>query len=78
MSGELPNRLPRPPQELDELRRVWALPRGIRLLTEYNNTFIGGLYVATAFVFFVAAGILALVMRAQLAVREKDLVGPAL
>jgi cytochrome c oxidase subunit I+III len=74
----LPNPVPRPPEELEELKRVWALPRGIRLLTEYNNTFIGGLYVATAFLFFVLAGILALVMRAQLAVPENDLVGPAL
>ena len=74
----LPNPIPRPPEELEELKRVWALPRGIRLLTEYNNTFIGGLYVATAFLFFVLAGILALVMRAQLAVPGNDLVGPAL
>jgi cytochrome c oxidase subunit I+III len=74
----LPNALPRPPEELRELERVWALPRGIRILTEYNNTFIGGLYVATAFLFFVLAGILALVMRAQLALPENDLVSPAL
>jgi cytochrome c oxidase subunit I+III len=73
-----PNAIPRPPEELEELRRVWALPRGIRLLTEYNNTFIGGLYVATAFLFFLLAGILALLMRAQLAVPGNDLVGPEL
>jgi cytochrome c oxidase subunit I+III len=72
------NPIPRPPEELEELKRIWALPRGIRLLTEYNNTFIGGLYVATAFVFFVLAGILALLMRAQLAVPGNNLVGPEL
>ena len=63
---------------LATLRHVWALPRGLRLLTEYNNNVIGALYVATAFVFFVLAGILALVMRVQLAVPDNDLVGPSL
>jgi cytochrome c oxidase subunit I+III len=76
--SDLPNRIPRPPQELEELRRIWALPRGIRLLTEYNNTFIGGLYVGTAFVFFLLAGILALLMRTQLAVPQNDFIGPEL
>jgi cytochrome c oxidase subunit I+III len=74
----LPNSVPRPPEELEELERIWALPRGIRILTEYNNTFIGGLYVATAFVFFLLAGILALVMRAQLAVPDNNLVSQEL
>ena len=64
--------------DLATLRRIWALPRGIRLLTEYNNNVIGAFYVATAFVFFVLAGILALVMRVQLAVPDNDLVGPSL
>ena len=76
--SELPNAAPRPPEELRRLKKVWALPRGLRILTEYNNTVIGALYVATAFLFFVLAGILALVMRAQLAVPENNLVGPDL
>ncbi|MDQ3025892.1 MAG: cytochrome c oxidase subunit I [Pseudomonadota bacterium] len=76
--NELPNPLPRPPDELEQLRKVWALPKGIRILTEYNNTVIGALYVATAFVFFVLGGILALLMRAQLSVPENNLVSPAL
>jgi heme/copper-type cytochrome/quinol oxidase subunit 1 len=77
MSG-LPNATPRPPGELEGLERAWALPRGIRVLTEYNNTLIGALYVATAFVFFVLAGILALVMRVQLSVPENAFVSPTL
>jgi len=77
MTG-LPNPLPRPPGELEQLRKIWALPRGLRLLTEYNNNFIGGLYVATAFLFFVLAGVLALLMRTQLAVPQNTLVGPEL
>ena len=75
-AGALPNALPRPPGELEALERVWALPKGFRILTEYNNTLIGGLYVATAFLFFVLAGILGLMMRAQLAVPNNDLIGP--
>jgi cytochrome c oxidase subunit I+III len=74
----LPHPLPRPAGELEQLRRIWALPRGLRLLTEYNNNFIGLLYVGTAFLFFVLAGMLALLMRSQLAVPENDLVGPEL
>jgi cytochrome c oxidase subunit I+III len=73
-----PNPEPRPPEELEALRRIWAIPRGWRFLTEYNNTVIGGFYVATAFLFFVLAGVLSLVMRVQLAVPESGLVGPTL
>ena len=36
--------------------------------TEPNNTWIGLLYVGTAFFFFLAAGVLAVLMRIQLAV----------
>ena len=64
---ETPNPLPRPPEELEQLRRIWAMPRGLALLTEYNNSLIGPLYVATALLFFLLAGVLALIIRAQLA-----------
>jgi cytochrome c oxidase subunit I+III len=63
-----PNSLPRPKDELRKLRRVWALPRGLRILSAVNNTVIGYFYIATAFLFFLLAGILALLMRTQLAV----------
>jgi cytochrome c oxidase subunit I+III len=78
VTAALPNPGPRPPGELETLRRIWAIPRGIRVLTEYNNTIIGVLYVGTAFLFFVLAGILALVMRVQLAVPGNPLVTPEL
>jgi len=70
----LPNPLPRPAGELEELERVWAAPKGWRLLTVVNNTHIGLMYIGTALLFFVLAGILALIMRAQLAVPDNDLV----
>jgi cytochrome c oxidase subunit I+III len=75
---ELPNSLPRPAGELDELRRVWARPTGLRAVTVINNNYVGILYVGAAFLFFLLGGILALLMRAQLAVPQNDLVGPAL
>ncbi|WP_166036832.1 cbb3-type cytochrome c oxidase subunit I [Sphingosinicella sp. YJ22] len=57
----------RPAGEFDELNRIWAAPTGIAKLTAVNNNYVGVWYIATAFLFFVLAGVLALVMRAQLA-----------
>ena len=62
-----PTSEPRPPEELAELKRIWCAPKGWELLTAVNNNYIGVFYVAAAFLFFVLAGILALVMRVQLA-----------
>jgi heme/copper-type cytochrome/quinol oxidase subunit 2 len=74
----LPSALPRPPGELAELERVWVPPRGWRRLTAVNNTHIGLYYIATALLFFVLAGVLALLMRAQLALPDNTLLGPQL
>jgi cytochrome c oxidase subunit I+III len=65
---KLPNSLPRPPGELEALRLVWRVPKGWRILAAVNNTVVGYFYIGTAFLFFLAAGILALLMRLQLAV----------
>jgi cytochrome c oxidase subunit I+III len=64
----LPNSAPRPAGELEDLKRIWASPKGWRIVSDVNNTVIGGFYVGTALLFFVLAGILALLMRLQLAV----------
>ena len=56
----------RPQSEVDELERIWAPPRGWRMLTIVNNNYVGLWYVATAFLFFLLAGVLALAIRAQL------------
>jgi len=66
--SDYPNPLPRPASELANLERAWALPRGLRILTAVNNTVIGYFYIGTAFLFFLLAGILALLIRLQLAV----------
>jgi heme/copper-type cytochrome/quinol oxidase subunit 1 len=76
--NELPNPLPRPAGELEELRRLWSRPRGLHAVTVINNNYVGILYVAAAFLFFLLGGVLALLMRAQLAVPQNDLVGPGL
>lgn len=75
-TGEYPQTLLRPPDELDRLKAAWALPKGWRIVSAVNNTVIGYLYVATAFGFFVLAGILALLMRTQLAVPDNTFIGP--
>jgi cytochrome c oxidase subunit I+III len=62
-----PTSEPRPEGEVEELKRIWAAPKGWGLLTAVNNNYVGFFYVATAFLFFLLAGILALVMRVQLA-----------
>ena len=66
----LPNSVPRPGGELARLEDVWRTPSGWRFFKSVNNTNIGLLYIGTALLFFILAGILALLMRVQLAVPE--------
>ncbi|MFL5576732.1 MAG: cytochrome c oxidase subunit I, partial [Gemmatimonadaceae bacterium] len=55
------------PEATERLEAAWAMPRRFGRLKEVNNTSIGVLYIATGFLFFLGAGVLALVMRLQLA-----------
>lgn len=55
------------PDGYERLRAAWAKPRRFWFLTEVNNTHIGLLYIATGFLFFLGGGVLALLMRIQLA-----------
>jgi cytochrome c oxidase subunit I+III len=71
----LPNPAPRPEGELEELERVWQRPKGIHFISAVNNNYVGVWYVGTAFLFFVLAGLLALIMRTQLAQPELRLIG---
>jgi cytochrome c oxidase subunit I+III len=70
-----PSPLPRPPGELEELKRIWQPPTGLKFITVVNNTYVGVFYVGTALLFFLLAGVLALLMRTQLAVPDNDLIG---
>ncbi|HEY6133227.1 MAG TPA: cbb3-type cytochrome c oxidase subunit I [Rubrivivax sp.] len=77
-SQALPNRLPRPPGELAALERAWAPPTGWRVLSAVNNTHVGLFYIGTSLLFFVLAGVLGLMIRAQLAVPGNTVLGPQL
>ena len=59
---------PRPDGELEQLEEVWCGPRKPwEWITAINNNYIGVYYVGAAMMFFVLAGILAVLMRTQLA-----------
>ena len=73
-ASDLPNPEPRPEGELEELERIWRVPTGWRALSAVNNQTIGFYYLGTALFFFLFAGVLALMMRAQLAVPDNTLV----
>ena len=58
----------RPEGELEQLDEVWCGPRRPwEWITAINNNYIGVYYVGAAMLFFVLAGVLALLMRTQLA-----------
>jgi cytochrome c oxidase subunit I+III len=50
------------------LIKAWAPPKGWRYWSEVNNTTVGIWYTATAFLFLLFGGVLALLIRVQLAV----------
>ena len=55
------------------LDKAWEMPRGWRYWSAVNNTQVGLWYTTTAFIFFLFAGVLALLIRAQLAVPDNTL-----
>ncbi|SER74906.1 cytochrome c oxidase subunit I+III [Tranquillimonas rosea] len=79
MTGFPDNLPPAPPYdpERDKAQRerlldTWRGPTGWRYLAAVNNDKVGIWYLLTAFGFFVFAGILALMIRTQLAVPDND------
>ncbi|HET8726377.1 MAG TPA: cytochrome c oxidase subunit I [Alphaproteobacteria bacterium] len=73
----LPNPKPRSSEEFEQLKAVWRAPKGFSFITVVNNTYVGLFYIGTAVLFFLLAGVLALMMRSQLAVPENDLMSEA-
>lgn len=73
-AARLPDRRPRPDGELEELKEIWKRPKGLSIVTAVNNDIVGSAYVGAALLFFVLAGILALLMRTQLAMPLADVV----
>ncbi len=53
--------------QAERLLRAWKTPTGFRYWSAVNNTEVGVWYTVVAFVFFLFAGVLALLMRVQLA-----------
>ena len=70
------------PEELaqhERLDRIWREPAGfLGWFKAVHHTTIGKRYIATAFVFFLLAGLMAGVMRLQLAFPENHVLGPDL
>jgi cytochrome c oxidase subunit 1 len=61
------------------LAHTWAPPRGIiGFLSEVDHKRIGMRFILTALVFFALGGVLAALMRIQLAVPENRFLGPDL
>jgi cytochrome c oxidase subunit I+III len=60
----------------EALERIWAPPKGWRILSAVNNTIIGYFYIGAALLFFLLAGILGLLMRTQLAVPSNTFLSP--
>ena len=58
--------------QAEELRAAWAAPKGWRYWTSVNNTQVGLWYAGSAFFFMLFAGVLALMVRVQLAVPDND------
>ncbi len=72
-----------PPQEVqraqeERLLKTWETPKGWRYWSAVNNTEVGVWYTATAFLFFLFGGVLALLMRIQLAVPGNQFLSPDL
>jgi cytochrome c oxidase subunit I+III len=70
LSGPLDPELRRGQEQ--RLLRVWETPKGLRYWSAVNNTEVGIWYTATAFLFFLFGGVLALLMRVQLARPDHD------
>jgi cytochrome c oxidase subunit I+III len=58
------------------LDRVWGTGPGWRRLSAVNHTVLGKRFMLTAFVFFAIGGLLAMLIRAQLATPDAAFVGP--
>jgi cytochrome c oxidase subunit I+III len=73
------NQVPPTPENDADLERTWRDPPGfIGWFSAINHKAIGLRYIVTTFAFFVAAGVLALLMRLQLARPGNQLIGPDL
>jgi len=59
-----------------ELTRIWGANPGLGQLAAVNHTALGRRFIVTAFLFFAIGGILAMLVRAQIATSHSAFVGP--
>ncbi|HEX2525431.1 MAG TPA: cytochrome c oxidase subunit I [Geminicoccus sp.] len=65
------------PVELHQrLERIWGTGPGFGRLAAVNHTLLGRRFIITAFLFFAVGGILAMLIRAQIATSHSAFVGP--
>ncbi len=63
-------------ERAERLLKAWETPTGWRYWSAVNNSEVGLWYTLTAFVFFLFGGVLALIMRIQLAIPENNWLTP--
>ena len=69
----------RSPEQLHrEFHAVWRNPPGLGTLAAVNHTSLGLRFMITGLVFFLIGGLLAMLVRTQLALPEQDLLSPEL
>ena len=66
----------RDPEAFDRFYQTWEGPTGIRVLSTVDNTPLGPAMMILAFTFLLIGGVLALLMRVQLAVPNNTFLGP--
>jgi len=66
------------PEQTQRLAEAWKTPTGWRYWSAVNNSEVGRWYTGMSLVFFLFAGLLALLMRVQLAVPDNDFVSAAM
>ncbi|MGO2008015.1 cytochrome c oxidase subunit I [Vreelandella alkaliphila] len=65
------------PQQLHEdLHTIWGNPKGLRSFTIVNHTTLGLRFMVTGMVFFLIGGILAMLVRTQLAMPDQNFMSP--
>jgi len=72
-TGTLP---PNPVRLHKALARIWATPPGFGRFSAVNHTIVGMRFMVTAAVFFAIGGMLAMIIRAQLATPHSAFLGP--
>lgn len=72
-----PERPPPPPEQVEQFTRTWQEPRGLSgWMAVVNNQPLGKRFMLAAFIFFLLGGVLALLIRIQLAVSDNTFLGP--